>query len=77
MFNIAIMKIITTYFPIALTHKHTDIPSWLSLLLVEMMKEENFQQGIEAMHRLCGKTPEHLSRSMPEISRYAAKQLYQ
>lgn len=63
MFNITLMKMITTNFPIALTHKHTDIPSWLSMLLLEMLKEENFTQGIEAMHRLCGKTPEHLSRS--------------
>ncbi len=63
MFNITLMKIITQHFPLALTYKHTDIPSWLSLLLLEMLKEENFTQGIDVMHKLCGRTPEHLSRS--------------
>ena len=63
MFNITLLNMITRHFPMALAHNHTDIPSWLQLLILEMLKKENFSQGIEAMYKLCGKTPEHLSRS--------------
>ncbi|HSK68177.1 MAG TPA: AraC family transcriptional regulator [Candidatus Limnocylindria bacterium] len=63
MFNMTLMNVITKRFPIALSYSHTDIPSWLRLLLLEMLKKENFSEGIEAMYRLCGKSPEHISRS--------------
>ncbi len=75
MFSITLMNLITRHFPITLAYKHTDIPSWLSLLLLEMLKKENFSQGIEAMHRLCGKTPEHLSRSCQKYLRMPPSRL--
>ncbi len=39
------------------------IPSWLTRLKEQMEKKENFVAGINKMHELCERTPEHLSRS--------------
>lgn len=61
-FRIVIMNIITQYFPISFTSSKTSMPDWLRWLSLEMLKKENFTEGLPAMYRLSGKTIEHMTR---------------
>ncbi len=62
-FRITLMSIIVTCFPIMPEKKKTETPLWLQWLTLEMMKKENFIEGLAAMMRLAGKSEEHVSRS--------------
>jgi AraC family transcriptional regulator, dual regulator of chb operon len=62
-FRITLMRIIVSCFPIMPEKKKTETPLWLQWLTLEMMKKENFIEGIDAMMRLAGKSEEHVSRS--------------
>jgi len=62
-FRITLMRIIAGCFPILPERKKTEIPLWLQWLTLEMMKKENFVEGLGAMTRLAGKSEEHVSRS--------------
>ena len=62
-FRITLMRIIASCFPIMPEQKKTEIPLWLQWLTLEMMKRENFVEGLGAMMRLAGKSEEHVSRS--------------
>jgi AraC family transcriptional regulator, dual regulator of chb operon len=57
------MSIIVSCFPIMPENKKTETPLWLQWLTLEMMKKENFTEGLAAMMRLAGKSEEHVSRS--------------
>ena len=62
-FKIVLMDIFTTCFPIKPVGNYANIPDWLRWLILEMMKKENFIEGLPAMKRLSNKSYEHLSRS--------------
>ena len=62
-FRITLMRIMVSCFPIMPERKKTEIPLWLQWLTLEMMKKENFVEGLGAMTRLAGKSEEHVSRS--------------
>jgi AraC family cel operon transcriptional repressor len=62
-FRITLMRIIASCFPIMPEQKKTEIPLWLQWLTLEMMKRENFVEGLPAMMRLAGRSEEHVSRS--------------
>lgn len=62
-FRITLMNIIASCFPIMPEKKKTEIPLWLRWLTLEMMKKENFCEGLPAMMRLAGKSEEHVSRT--------------
>lgn len=62
-FKIVLMDIFTTCFPIKPVGQYAKIPDWLRWLILEMMKKENFLEGLPAMKRLSNKSYEHLSRS--------------
>lgn len=61
-FRILIMNIITKYFPIIFNKDKASMPLWFRWLSLEMLKKENFTEGLPAMHRLSGKTIEHMTR---------------
>ncbi|MGH4137863.1 helix-turn-helix domain-containing protein [Clostridium sp.] len=60
--RIVIMNIITHYFPIEFTKNKTSMPNWLRWLSLEMLKKDNFTEGLPAMYRLSCKTNEHMTR---------------
>ena len=62
-FRITLMNLLTACFPMGPTGSHTDLPVWLRWLALEMMKPENFTEGLPAMRRLSGKSEEHLARA--------------
>ena len=62
-FRITLMRILVKCFPILPEDRVTLMPVWLRWLSLEMMKKENFSEGLPAMQRLSGKSGEHLSRS--------------
>jgi AraC family cel operon transcriptional repressor len=62
-FRITLLHIIVTCFPIIPEKKKTEMPLWLQWLALEMMKPENFVEGLDAMMRLAGKSEEYVSRS--------------
>jgi len=61
-FRITLMHIIVTCFPILPETKKTEMPVWLQWLALEMMKPENFVEGLGAMMRLADKSEEYVSR---------------
>jgi AraC family transcriptional regulator, dual regulator of chb operon len=42
--------------------ENDEMPAWLKHTLNEMSKPENIREGLAALERLSGKTPEHTSR---------------
>ena len=74
-FRITLMRIIATCFPIVPEQKKTEIPLWLQWLTLEMMKQENFTEGLGAMMRLAGKSEEHVSRSCRKYLRKSPTEL--
>jgi AraC-like DNA-binding protein len=62
-FRITLLNLLATCFPMGPTESHTDPPVWLRWLALEMMKVENFTEGLSAMRRLSGKSEEYLSRA--------------
>lgn len=63
-YRITIFNILTKYFSDnQLNGNSTPIPQWLRWLSLEMLKKDNFTKGLPALHRLSGKSPEHLSRA--------------
>jgi AraC family cel operon transcriptional repressor len=63
LFRIALVKLLSSCFPVATEHGPANVPLWLRWLALEMMKKENFTEGVSAMQRLSGRSSEHLSRS--------------
>lgn len=63
LFRIALVKLLSSCFPVASEHGPASAPLWLRWLALEMMKKENFTAGVTAMQRLSGRSSEHLARS--------------
>lgn len=61
-FNYFILQTFIQHFATPLSKYHMGVPQWLQQLFEAMMKRENFVEGLPAMYRLCGRSPEHLSR---------------
>lgn len=62
-FRITLLNLLATCFPMGPTGTHTELPVWLRWLALEMMKPENFVEGLPAMRRLSAKSEEHLARA--------------
>lgn len=62
-FKIVLMKIFTTCFPICPPHTNAKVPEWLRWLLLEMMKNHHFIEGLPALEKLTNKSYEHIARS--------------
>lgn len=60
--RIAVLNILTQYFPVGVWEKKTPVPVWLDWLYREMHKKENFTGGVCVMQKLACKSPEHLCR---------------
>ncbi|HAB53054.1 MAG: hypothetical protein A2315_15120 [Ignavibacteria bacterium RIFOXYB2_FULL_35_12] len=61
--RILLADIFSRYFVHEKDSMKEEIPSWLTKVKFEMTHKENFTAGIGKMYELCGRTPEHLSRS--------------
>ena len=61
-FRITLLHIFVTCFPLTPSSRPKEIPVWLRWLALEMMKKDNFIEGLPAMKRMSGKSQEHLSR---------------
>jgi AraC family cel operon transcriptional repressor len=61
--RILLADIFSRYFTYGEDFLNEIVPKWLVKLKYEMEKKENFIPGINKMHELCERTPEHLSRS--------------
>jgi AraC family transcriptional regulator, dual regulator of chb operon len=63
LFRIALVELLSSCFPVASEHAPASAPLWLRWLALEMMKKENFTEGVTAMQRLSGRSNAHLARS--------------
>ena len=63
--RILIAEIFTSYF-LNYSEKNTDIPLWLEITIEKMKKPQNFIAGSTRMYELCGKSREHLSRTLKQ-----------
>ncbi len=63
LFRITLVRLLSSCFPVASEHGPANAPLWLRWLALEMMKKENFTEGVSAMQRLSGRSSEHLARS--------------
>jgi AraC family cel operon transcriptional repressor len=63
LFRIVLLRLLVSCFPAQPESGKTEMPAWFRNLALQMMKRENFAEGIGAMQRLSGKSEEHLCRS--------------
>ena len=63
LFRITVFNLLTTYLLSAPLLETNNTPDWLRWLSLEMLKKENFTEGLPALYRLSGKSIEHLSRA--------------
>lgn len=57
-----LVQLFIDYFPLKHRNTKSDTPIWLSKLIYEMQKKENFIEGTGALKSLSDKSPEHLCR---------------
>jgi AraC family cel operon transcriptional repressor len=57
-----LVNVISSCFPLLPENSKIDMPSWFRRLCLEMMKYNNFTEGLPALRRLANKAPEHVSR---------------
>ncbi len=62
-FRFTLMSIVFHCFPPAPKVERPDIPDWLRGLCLEMMKRDNFTEGMPALRRLANSSAEHLART--------------
>jgi AraC family cel operon transcriptional repressor len=62
-FRISFLKIFTMCYPLIGAIQNSNIPEWLRWVVLEMMKKENFTEGLPAMVRLSTRSYEHLART--------------
>lgn len=62
-FRITVFHLLTQNFMVMPQTETGNTPEWLRWLSLEMLKKENFVEGLPALYRLSGKSIEHLSRS--------------
>ncbi|MBU3113295.1 AraC family transcriptional regulator [Clostridium lacusfryxellense] len=60
--RILLIELITTYFNYTNYEKDNTMPQWLKFTLTEMSRSENIRDGLKAIEKLSGRTPEHISR---------------
>lgn len=61
-FRVTIFQLLTKFLTYHPQESSASVPQWLRWLSLEMLKKENFTEGLPAMYRLSGKSVEHLSR---------------
>lgn len=61
-YRATLVNIISFCFPLESEESKIDMPIWFRKLCLEMMKYNNFTEGLPALRRLANKVPEHLSR---------------
>lgn len=66
--RILLAEIFVRYFPPDKDIPSAEYPMWLSSLLLEMKKKENFSMGFERMLELSGRSRAHLSRSFKKYT---------
>ncbi len=64
--RILIIYIIIHYFPPSIMTSHSDIPSWLHTLCLEIAKKENFTEGIQVLKKLSKKTSFYLCHTFKQ-----------
>lgn len=57
------VSLLGKYFEYPATQANTLRPAWLDRLLNEMQSPDNYLEGLDAMHRISGYSPEHLCRT--------------
>ncbi len=62
-FRITLFNLLTKSFALLPQNSTGNTPEWLRWLTLEMMKKENFSEGLPALYRLSDKSKEHLSRA--------------
>lgn len=63
LFRVTVFDLLTQHFLSLPQTGNIHTPEWLNWLSLEMLKKENFTEGLPAMYRLSGKSIEHLSRA--------------
>ncbi len=63
LFRFTLMSFIFHCFPPDPENERPEMPVWLRGLCLEMMKRENFTEGIPALRRLANRSSEHLART--------------
>ena len=66
-FRIVLLKLLLTCFPLEPSAQPRDVPSWLRWVALEMMKPENFIEGLPAMWRLVGQERGTPLPCLPEV----------
>ncbi len=62
--RIILFDVFVKYFARQNRNQDAYVPKWLSEALEDMNRIENFSEGMERLTSICGKTPEHISRTM-------------
>ncbi len=63
LFRITIFNLLTQHLMVMPQAERNNTPEWLRWLSLEMLKKDNFTEGLPALYRLSGKSIEHLSRA--------------
>ena len=74
-FRITVFGLLTKYFVLSPQKSSGRTPEWLRWLSLEMLKKENFVEGLPALYRLSGKSIEHLSRACRKYLQKSPTQL--
>lgn len=60
--KITVINLLSDFFLNRVLHLPREIPNWLGLVVLEMQKPQNYQEGLSALYRISQKSPEYLCR---------------
>ena len=60
--KITVINLLADFFLERVLHLPSEIPNWLGLVVLEMQKPQNYQEGLTALYRISRKSPEYLCR---------------
>lgn len=60
--KITVINLLADFFLERFLHLPSEIPNWLGLVVLEMQKPQNYQEGLPALYRISRKSPEYLCR---------------
>lgn len=60
--KITVINLLADFFLERVLHLPNGVPNWLGLVVLEMQKPQNYQEGLSALYRISRKSPEYLCR---------------
>ena len=61
--KVSVLNLLSDFFLDRVLSLSREIPNWLGIVMLEMQRPQNYQEGLNALYRISQKSPEYLCRT--------------